>query len=325
MASTPSAPEADHDHAGDAATSPPGQTVPPDRREKASATRNPIAPFAYSAIIARSILIGRSALRHLLLAAAALTVMAPAVATAAKADPAIVKAIGDPQRSEANRARDVYRHPAETLAFFDVHPGQTVIEFYPGGGWFTEILAPMLKDKGHYVAMPPSSEKGIAATRAMLDRNSAWFGAADIVPFSPAAPTTFPAGTADRVLTFRNLHNLIMAGDAVAAKAFADFHAALKPGGILGIEEHRLPEDMDSAREQSSGYLKRSTIIRLATAAGFKLAGESTVNANPKDTHDWPEGVWTLPPTYKLGNVDRAKYQAIGESDRLTLKFVKPK
>lgn len=265
-------------------------------------------------------------MRQLFLAAAtALIAFAPVtVATAAKVDPAIAKAIADPRRSDANRARDIYRHPAETLAFFDVKPGQTVIEVYPSSGWYTEILAPALKGNGRYVAMPGASERSIAATKAMLDKNSDWFGPAAIVPLSPTEPSTFPAGTADRVLTFRNIHNLIMAGEPVAAKAFADFYAALKPGGILGVEDHRLPEDKDSALEKKSGYLKRSTIIRLATAAGFKLAGESKVNANPKDTHDWPEGVWTLPPTYRLGDVDRAKYQAIGESDRLTLKFVKP-
>jgi predicted methyltransferase len=267
-------------------------------------------------------------LRHLFLAgAAALVALAPvALAVAPQVDPAIAKAIADPRRSAADRERDQYRHPAETLAFFDVHPGQTVVEFYPGSGWYTQILAPLLKDKGHYVAMPTGSEKAIAYTRAMLDKYRDWFGAdTAIAPFNQAAPSTFPPGTADRVLTFRNVHNLVMAGDDVAAKGFADFYKALKPGGILGVEDHRLPEEMDSAREKTSGYVKRSTVIRLATAAGFKLAGETMVNANPRDTHDWPEGVWTLPPTYKLGNVDRAKYEAIGESDRLTLKFVKPK
>ncbi len=262
-------------------------------------------------------------MRHLFLATAtALIAFAPvASATAARADPAIAKAIADPARSEANRARDQYRHPAETLAFFDVKPGQTVIEFYPGGGWYSEILAPALKGNGRYVAMPAT--RGVTGTQTMLDKNKEWFGTTELTAFDPTAPSTFPAGTADRVLTFRNIHNLIMAGDAVAAKAFADFYAALKPGGILGVVDHRLPENMDTALEKKSGYIKRSTIIRLATAAGFKLAGESKINANPKDTHGWPDGVWTLPPTYKLGDADRAKYQAIGESDRLTLKFVK--
>ena len=211
-------------------------------------------------------------MRHLFLAAAAAIVaLAPLPALAAtKADPAIAKAIADTRRSEANRARDVHRHPAQTLAFFDVRPGQTVIEFYPGGGWYTEILAPALRSNGRYIAMPASSEKAVAATQAMLDKNKDWFGTVAISPFNATAASTFPAGTADRVLTFRNVHNLIMAGDAVAAKAFSDFYAALKPGGILGVVDHRLPEDMDSALGSKSGYLKKSTIVRLATAAGFK-------------------------------------------------------
>jgi predicted methyltransferase len=263
-------------------------------------------------------------LRHLLIAAALVMVAPAAISHAGEVDPAIAKAIADTRRPEPQRARDAYRHPAETLAFFDVHSGQTVVEFYPGGGWYTQILAPTLNGKGRYIAMPSASEKGLAAARAMLEQNKAWFGTVEVAPFSPTEPSTIPPGTVDRVLTFRNVHNLIMAGDAVAAKAFGDFYAALKPGGILGVVDHRLPEEMDSSREKSSGYLKRSTIIRLATAAGFRLAGESPINANPKDTHDWPEGVWTLPPTYQRGDADRAVYQAIGESDRMTLKFVKP-
>ncbi len=264
-------------------------------------------------------------MRYPLLVALGLSLVAPSLAAAAPApSPALAKALEDNRRSDTNRARDAYRHPAETLAFFEVAPGQTVVEYYPGGGWYTEILAPMLKGNGRYVAMPPASEKGLNAAKAMLDRNKDWFGTVEVVPFSPTEASTFPAGTADRVLTFRNVPTLLLGGDAVAAKAFADFYAALKPGGILGVVDHRLPEEMDSAKEKESGYLKRSTIIRLASAAGFKLVGESPVNANPKDTHDWPKGVWTLPPTLSLGEVDRAKYQAIGESDRMTLKFVKP-
>lgn len=285
--------------------------------------RNPIAPRAFSVIIRSTIHIGRASLRHLFpAAAAALIALAPIAA--AKADPAIAKAIADPARSAADRARDIYRHPAETLAFFGVKAGQTVVEFYPGGGWYTEILAPALRGNGRYVAMPPASERGLAGAKAMLEKNKQRFGTVEIFPFSPTEASTFPAGTADRVLTFRNVHNLMMQGENVAAKAFADFHAALKPGGILGVSDHRLPESMDSALEKKSGYIKTSTVVRLATAAGFKLAGESEINANPKDSHDWPEGVWTLPPTFRLGDADRAKYQAIGESDRMTLKFVKP-
>ena len=265
-------------------------------------------------------------MRNLFLASSlALIAAAPAATSAAeKLDPAIARAIADPRRSEANRARDKHRHPAETLAFFGVKSGQTIVEFYPGGGWYTEILAPAAKGRGRYIAMSGAGEKARAATRAMLDKNTSWFGPVQMVSFDPAAPTPVPSGSADRVLTFRNVHNLLMAGDDMAAKAFAEFYRMLKPGGILGVVDHHLPETMDIALERKSGYVKRSTIVRLATAAGFRLSAESPINANPKDSHDWPEGVWTLPPTYARGEAERELYREIGESDRVTLRFVKP-
>lgn len=235
---------------------------------------------------------------------------------------ALAAAIADPRRSDANRARDAFRHPSQTLAFFDVRPGQTVLEYNPGGGWYTEILAPLLKGNGHYIAY--GSARGEAPTKALLTTNADWFGATRYIVFDPATGSYPEPGTVDRVLTFRNVHNLLMAGNAQAEAAFRAFFAALKPGGVLGVVDHRLPETSDSALELSSGYIKRSTIIGLAERAGFKLAGESQVNANPRDNHDHPDGVWSLPPTYKGGDTDRAKYAAIGESDRLTLKFVKP-
>ncbi len=245
--------------------------------------------------------------------------------TTARPSAAITAAVASPARTPANRERDRYRHPAETLAFFGVKPTDTVVEFIPGGGWYTEILAPMVKDRGRYVALVPTSQGD--RTRAMLAGKAAQFGGARVETVDMAAGTTTMApGTADVVLTFRNVHNLLMQDNAaVPANAFKTFYAALKPGGTLGIVDHRLPEEMDTAREKSSGYMKRSTVVRLATAAGFRLAGESAVNANPRDTHDHPEGVWTLPPNYRLKDVDRAKYAAIGESDRFTLKFVKPR
>ena len=235
----------------------------------------------------------------------------------------IAAAVASPARTPANRARDAYRHPAETLAFFGIKPTQTVVEFIPGGGWYTEILAPMLKGRGRYVAFVPTTQA--ERLRTTLSGKAALYGEPSVqtIDFKTGA-STMPAGTADVVVTFRNVHNLLMHDDpAVAARVFAAFHAMLKPGGVLGVVDHRLPEAMDAAREKTSGYLKRSTIVRLAQNAGFKLAGESEINANPKDTHDHPEGVWTLPPTYRLKDVDRAKYAAIGESDRLMLKFVK--
>lgn len=237
----------------------------------------------------------------------------------------IMAAVASTARTPANVQRDRYRHPAETLAFFGVKPSQTVVEFIPGGGWYTEILAPMVKGRGRYIALVPTSQA--ERTRTMLADKVALFGPARVetVDFATGA-TTIQPGTADVVLTFRNVHNLLMSPNAAApGNAFKTFYAALKPGGVLGVVDHRLPEEMDTAKEKSSGYIKRSTVLRLAQEAGFRLAGESEVNANPKDTHDHPEGVWTLPPTYNLKDVDRAKYAAIGESDRFTLKFVKPR
>ena len=238
---------------------------------------------------------------------------------------AIAAAVADPRRAPANRARDRYRHPAETLAFFGVRPDMTVVEIWPGGGWYAEILAPLLKDRGHYIAAAQVPGRARESTEKLIAGDPARFGKVTMTTFDPKAVSTIaPAGTADMVLTFRNVHNFLMAGDAAAAQAFADFYKALKPGGVLGVVDHRLPENRPGDAERKSGYLKRSTIVRLATTAGFKLAGESQVNANPRDPADWPDGVWTLPPVLRNGEKDRAKYLAIGESDRMTLKFVKP-
>ena len=242
---------------------------------------------------------------------------------------AIVAAVANPARQEADKARDRYRHPAETLAFFGVRPDQTVIEYLPGGGWYTRILMPLLAKSGHYVAVVSTKLQSQDSARKLV---ASLPGAekASVAAFDPATATMASPNSADMVLTFRNVHNLLMPEDggakdgSVARAFFQAAYKALKPGGVLGIEDHRLPESVDSARENTSGYVKVSTVIRLATEAGFKLAGKSEINANPKDTADWPSGVWTLPPTLTLKDQDRAKYLAIGESDRMTLKFVKP-
>jgi predicted methyltransferase len=259
-----------------------------------------------------------------LLAAAALSPLAIAAAPSPKA--ALATAIADPARSEADRARDKYRHPAETLAFFGVKPGQTVVEYQPAAGWYAQILAPMLRGNGRYVPLAAGTPQAQENLSKLIAANGARFGSPTPASIDIKAGTSsVPAGSADVVLTFRNVHNMLMAGDEVPPKAFAAFFAMLKPGGTLGVVDHRLPESMDGALQKTSGYMKRSTIIGYATAAGFRLAGESAVNANPKDTHEYPKGVWTLPPTYREGDADRARYAAIGESDRLTLKFVKPR
>lgn len=273
----------------------------------------------------------------LLIAGTALTATASVAApkSAKKADAAtttalIDKAIASPMRSDANRARDQYRHPKETLLFFGLRPDMTVVEIAPGGGWYSEILAPVLKDKGRFVAAhnnpagSPGAQKARAAFIERMKANADSFGNVAVTSFGKGIEGNAAApGSADMVLTFRNVHNWRSAG--FAEDAFKAFYAALKPGGVLGVVEHRLPEDRaDTTESQNSGYVKESEVIRLAEAAGFKLEAKSEVNANPKDTADHPKGVWTLPPTYALGDTDRDKYAAIGESDRMTLKFVKP-
>ena len=253
---------------------------------------------------------------------AAITLSAPALAAPFDA------ALAGAHRSPANKARDAYRHPAQTLKFFGIKPDMTVVEISPSGGWYTEVLAPYLHDKGTLYAAgsnPATSDRAAAGVKAFGDRlaaNPAVFGSTKVSVFAKGAMDIAPAGSADAVLSFRNVHNWHMGG--FAPDAFAAFFAALKKGGTLGIVEHRLPEDKPDALMTSSGYMKLSYVRKLAEDAGFKYVGASNVNANPKDSKDYPKGVWTLPPNYAEGDKDKAKYTAIGESDRMTLKFVKP-
>lgn len=237
-----------------------------------------------------------------------------------RASDPIDTALMAPNRTPANVARDTYRHPAETLKFFGVTPNQTVVEYMPGSGWYTEVLAPLLQDKGTFYAAQGVG-KGFDRLKAKLDADPATYGKVKLVPWS-APLAAVPAGSVDTLLTFRNVHNMVM--DRTEAATFKAFFDALKPGGTLGIVDHRLPEARDAAQEKSSGYLKVSTVRRLAQSAGFQYVGASEVNANPKDTANWEKGVWTLPPTLSNGEIDKAKYLAIGESDRMTLKFRKP-
>ena len=243
------------------------------------------------------------------------------------ADTAIFAALNAPTRTPANLARDRYRHPRETLGFFGVRPDQSVVEIWPGGGWYTEILAPLLATRGTYYAA--ANGNGLNGVKAKMAQDAATYGRIRLASFPAGVPAAaepkVPDGSADVVLTFRNVHNWLMAEQPFADEAFRQMYAMLKPGGVLGVVEHRLPESADSARERSSGYVKTSTVMKLAEGAGFRFAGASEVNANPLDTKDHPGGVWSLPPTLRGKDVDRDRFLAIGESDRMTLKFVKPR
>lgn len=254
---------------------------------------------------------------------------AAAPALSAQEAQSLLEAIASPLRSDANRARDRFRHPAETLNFFGVRPTDTVVELFPGGGWYSEILVPYIGNRGNYVAAGPF-DRGLAGIRRLQTANPALYSNISLTEFPAVANSGHPVvtnGTADVVLTFRNIHNLRFAGTDQTAAAFRAMFDMLKPGGRLGIVEHRLPEDMPSTMEESSGYMKRSSVVAFAEAAGFRLVGESDINANPRDTHNWPRGVWTLPPVLRGADTDpnREQYVAVGESDRMTLLFVKPR
>ena len=258
---------------------------------------------------------------------------APVVAAMPAADTAaLAAAIAGAWRDPKNVARDVYRHPQQTLAFFGVEPGHTVIEITPGGGWYAEILAPYLREDGEYVAAvwddavagQPKYRYDLNKTlRAKFAGNPAVFGTPDVRVFDPKAPVFGADNAADVVLTFRNAHNWVDDGNAEAY--FNAFFAALKPGGVLGVVDHRARPGADLDTMKKSGYLTEALVIELAQAAGFVLEASSEVNANPRDTADHPNGVWTLPPSNNHDDADDAKYKAIGESDRMTLRFRKPR
>ena len=241
-------------------------------------------------------------------------------------------AIAGEHRSDANRARDAWRHPKETLLFFGLRADMAVMEIWPGaGGWYMEILAPVLRERGRYVAAQwdPASDSqfvqdALKAFRAKLASRPDLYDKVEVVALQhPGAMTPVPAGSLDMVLTFRNIHNW-MPRDA-AKPMFEAMYAALKPGGILGVVEHRASADSGPQDPRArSGYVREDYAIELITSVGFELAGSSEINANPRDTKDHDQGVWTLPPTLRLGDRDREKYVAIGESDRFTLRFRKP-
>jgi predicted methyltransferase len=245
------------------------------------------------------------------------------------AENAVDRAMTAAHRSEANKARDKYRHPKETLLFFGLRPDMSVVEMTPGLGWYTEILAPVLRDAGRYTAAvwalndktPEALRQVDANFRVLLAGNPDLYGKASLTVMSREAVKLGPAQSADLVLTFRNVHNWAKAGTADAVfRAFSD---VLKPGGVLGVVEHRAAPQTPFERQIETGYMTEAYVIETAHKAGFKLANKSEINANPRDTKDHPGGVWTLPPTLRYGDKDKEKYLAIGESDRMTLKFVK--
>lgn len=259
----------------------------------------------------------------------------PAESAAEREADVLDAAIAGDWRDPKNVARDGFRHPADTLRFFGLAPAQHVVEITPGGGgWYAEILAPYLREHGRYVAamvdpvaLPEGrgrdyQQQGLDALKARLAAHPAQFDRAVVLPFDPKAPAFGAPGSVDAVLTFRNVHNWVAAGTADAY--FAAFFAALKPGGTLGVVDHRAKPGTDLDTMKKSGYLTEQLVIDAATRAGFVLDARSEVNANPKDDADHPNGVWTLPPTNRHDAEDGAMYRAIGESDRMTLRFVKP-
>jgi predicted methyltransferase len=243
---------------------------------------------------------------------------------------ALTAILAGDQRSAENRARDVYRHPKETLLFFGIRPEMRVLEVWPEPGWYTEVIAPLLRDKGRYyaavIAADPANKhisQRLQEYRAMLASLPNLYDRVVVVAFPEDGGDAVPPGSVDMVVTFRNLHNWM--GRGTASQALATMYRALKPGGVLGVVEHRGNPAAPQDPKAKSGYVNEDYAIRLIEAQGFRLVAKSEVNANPKDTKDYEQGVWTLPPTYRLGAQDHDKYAAIGESDRFTLRFIKPR
>ena len=245
---------------------------------------------------------------------------------------ALDAAIAGSQRSAANKARDVYRHPKETMLFFGFKPEMTVVEIWPDAGWFAEILAPALRERGRYIAAQyalnhRTSTSGRREARAVFETKlKADPASYDRVVLSELAQpdrlAMVPPGTADMVLSFRSAH--VWAYGGYEDEMFKAAFDALKPGGVLGVTDHRAPEDWSRRKQVNSGYLSEALVIAAAQKAGFRLDSKSEVSANPKDTKEYSKGVWALPPSLAYGDADRDKYLAIGESDRMVLKFVKP-
>ncbi len=247
-------------------------------------------------------------------------------------DPDLQAAVASPSRTPAFVARDAARHPLQTLAFFGLRSDMTVVEINPGAGWYTEILAPALRERGRLVLAAPSlqstSEYSRRAAQRLVDKlqaQPAMYDRVTLAAFEPPAQVDLaPAGSADLVLTFRNVHNWVAQGDEAVLAVFRGAARALKPGGVFGVVEHRLPAARTQDAKASSGYVHVAYVVRMAEAAGLRLDASSEVNANAADTADHAGGVWALPPVLRHKDRDRERYVAIGESDRMTLRFVKP-
>jgi predicted methyltransferase len=269
-----------------------------------------------------------------LAACASATHVVPAATPAAPRDAAtaaaITQALAGEHRSAENRARDADRHPLDTLLFFGIKPDMTVVEVWPGaGGWYTEVLAPLLAPRGRlYVALPPPApgnpyiSANLQSFAGKLAARPEVYGRVVVTALGAETSEIAPAGSADMVVTFLNIHNWMNLG--FESRALADMYRALKPGGILGVVDHRGGAEKPQDPRATNGYVNEDYAVRLIEAAGFQLVARSQINANPRDTKDYEQGVWTLPPNYRQGSRDRARYQAIGESDRFTVKFVKP-
>ena len=257
-------------------------------------------------------------------------------ARAALAPASLEGVVAGAWRSEADRARDRFRHPVESLTFWGLKPGATVVEFWPGAGWYTDILAPYLEaTKGRFYAAvqqddQPASAQAVGVYRRKIELNKRIYGEVNFTEFGPTSGPVAPDGSADLVLFLRNVHNWMAAG--LVEKAFAAAFAALKSGGVLGIEEHRAKAGGVPDPAASNGYVLEAYVKQVAAEAGFRFDAASEITANPNDDTDHPFGVWTLPPTRRSSepgksppaDFDRAAYDAIGESDRMTLRFVKP-
>ncbi|SDU10371.1 class I SAM-dependent methyltransferase [Halopseudomonas salegens] len=244
---------------------------------------------------------------------------------------AVRQAVSAGGRSITNVMRDAHRNPEQTLAFFGVEPGHTVIEAWPGEGWYSEILAPLLREEGKLIAahFDPQSDNeyfrdSLEDYQRLMQRPRSKLEGVElsVLNYDPQQPIAEPE-SADRVLTFRNVHNWLAAGEEQAQIVFNKFYAALKPGGKLGVVEHRARVGTSLEQMVETGYVAEELIIAMAEEAGFELLSRSPVNQNPQDNTDHPEGVWTLPPTLRLGDENRAQYLSIGESDRMTLLFIK--